>query len=58
MKGRVGRCVSRPTTNIFLQVGIREEWDALTSNEISSMVDCMPHQIAAVMTLSGGHTCY
>lgn len=58
MKDRIGHHVPRPTTNALLRVAIQEEWDAITSDEIGSMVDLMPDRIAAVMTVSGGHTRY
>lgn len=58
MKDRIGRRVPRPTTNVLLRAAIQEEWDAITSDEISSMIDSMPDRIAAVMAVFGGHTRY
>lgn len=58
MKQRINHRIPRPTTNLALQIAIQEEWDAITSEEIASLVDSMPARIAAVAAVHGGHTCY
>ena len=58
MKQRIQRRSPHPTTNPVLQQAIHEEWEAITSAEIASMVDSMPLRIQAVLAARGGHTEY
>lgn len=58
MKDRIYCRVPRPTTNIALHIAIQEEWDAITSEEIASLVNSMPERIQAVEQVRGGHTRY
>lgn len=41
MKDRIGRCVPRCTTNVALCAAIQEEWDAISPDEIGSLVNSM-----------------
>lgn len=58
MKDRIGRRIPRCTTNLTLRAAIQEEWDAISSDEIASMVDSMPERVKAVCDVNGGHTRY
>lgn len=39
MKNKIGRCASGSTENIRLQAAIQGEWNAITAEEITSMVN-------------------
>ena len=58
MKDRIHRRSPRPTTNILLRQAIQEEWDAITSEEIASLIASMPSRVEAVQAVAGGHTRY
>jgi hypothetical protein len=58
MKDRIGCRVPRCTTNASLRIAIQEEWDAISPEEISSLVNSMPERVEAVRHVLGGHTKY
>ena len=58
MKDRIHRRSPRPTTNALLQLAIREEWDAISPEEISNLTSSLPARISAVRAVAGGHTMY
>jgi hypothetical protein len=41
---------------LFRRQAAKEEWDQITEEEISRLVDSMPERIEAVIAASGGHT--
>lgn len=55
MKDRLGHCIPRPTAKITLRIDIQEDWDALTNDDIASMVNSMADRAAAVLAADTGH---
>jgi transposase len=56
MKDKISR--HRCRTNVALRIAIQEEWDAITSEEIASLVNSLPERVEAVRAVNGGHTKY
>ena len=51
MKQRIRQRTPFPTTNEALRIAIHEEWDAITSEELSSLVNSLPTRVREVCIL-------
>jgi len=56
LKNAIATRKPRPTKVADIIQAAKEEWDQITEEEISRLVDSMPERIEAVIAASGGHT--
>ncbi|RPB11987.1 hypothetical protein P167DRAFT_488465 [Morchella conica CCBAS932] len=56
LKDRLNTRRPRPRRREEIRTAILEEWDLITSEEITKYVDNMPERIQAVIDANGGHT--
>ncbi|KAH0610558.1 uncharacterized protein H6S33_012085 [Morchella sextelata] len=54
----LGARTPKCTTNISLRAAIEEEWNAISPEEIASLINTLPERVEAVRAVRGGHTKY
>ena len=58
IQGRLNKRADRATTAEGVCLQIKEEWAALTTEEILELVDSMPDRVKSVIAANGGHNQY